>query len=107
MQHLRHAAIGGLLIGILCSPMSGFAQPVEIRSAWAVPGQILQVWNMTPGVTKHEGKSYILKDLYFRSSPVKVTAMSADQLDVALLSPGIVNTAITNAGLKDLRIIAD
>lgn len=106
-RHLRHVGIASLLVGMLCSPLNGYAQPVEIRSSWAVPGQILQVWSATPGVTKHEGKSYVLKDIYLRSSSVKVTAMSADQLDVALLSPGIVNTAITNAGMKDLRIIAD
>lgn len=96
--------IGSIL---MLAPAGG--QPVEIRIGWNVPPplQMVPVWTAKSGITVHYGKSYVFNPLFFRASPLMITALGASELDVLMIGPAQLNLAVENAGFTDLRVIAD
>jgi len=84
------------------------AEPVKIRAAYVVP-----VVNWAPMIAakkelaKHWGKSYVLEAVRFQGTPPMITAMASNQLEIADLAYSTIGFAIQNAGIDDLRIIAD
>jgi sulfonate transport system substrate-binding protein len=84
------------------------AEPVAIRIGWVVtPPELQPVLFARPEVTKHLGKSYTMEPVHFKSTPVMITALAAGEIDVAALTFASFGTAIVNAHMADLRIIAD
>jgi ABC-type nitrate/sulfonate/bicarbonate transport system substrate-binding protein len=84
------------------------ADPVPIRIGYVVtPPELQPVLFARPEVTKHLGKSYTMEPVHFKSTPVMITALAAGELDVAALTFASFGTAIVNARMTDLRIIAD
>lgn len=84
------------------------ADPVKIRVGWVVaPANLTPVLFAKAGVAKHLGKSYVLDPVYFSASPSMITATVVNELDVAALGFSSLPFAIQNAGLTDLRVIAD
>jgi sulfonate transport system substrate-binding protein len=55
----------------------------------------------------HRGKSYELDVTRFAGTPPMVTALAAGELDIADLTYPTLPIAVVNAGLDDLRVIAD
>ena len=86
-----------------------FAQtPVKIRAGWiTTPASLVPLLFLKPELTKHHGKSYIFEPIYFASSTLQITAISQGELDLAAFGYTSFPLAIENAGLSDLRIIAD
>jgi len=86
-----------------------FAQtPVKIRVGWiTTPASLVPLLFFKPELTKHYGKSYIFEPIYFASSTLQITAISQGELDLAAFGYTSFPLAIENAGLSDLRIIAD
>jgi ABC-type nitrate/sulfonate/bicarbonate transport system substrate-binding protein len=58
-------------------------------------------------LAKSLGKSYQLEVTRFGGTPLMITAMAAGELDIANLAYPSLPVAIQNAGMNDLRIIAD
>lgn len=56
---------------------------------------------------KHQGKSYTLDIIHFRGTPPMITALATGELDIANLGFTTLPLAVVNAGMNDLRIIAD
>jgi len=84
------------------------ADPVPIRIGYVVtPPELQPVLFARPEVTKHLGKSYTMEPLHFKSTPVMITALAAGEIDIAALTFASFGTAIVNAHMTDLRIIAD
>jgi sulfonate transport system substrate-binding protein len=84
------------------------ADPVPIRIGWVVtPPELQPVLFARPEVTRHLGKSYTMEAVHFKSTPVMITALAAGEIDVAALTFASFGTAIVNAHMTDLRIIAD
>ncbi len=82
--------------------------PVTIRAAWIVtPASLIPILVAPPGVARHEGKSYHLDPVHFANSPTQITAIANGDIEIATLNFISIPTAILNAGLTDLRIIAD
>jgi NitT/TauT family transport system substrate-binding protein len=81
---------------------------VKIRVAWVAPvsnwGSILLE---KKDLAKHLGKSYTLEPVRFAGTPPMITALATGELEVANLAYSTLALAIQNAGLDDLRIIAD
>lgn len=103
-------AICLLLTGILLLAQreARAADPVPIRIGWVVtPPELQPVLFARPEVTKHLGKSYTMEPVHFKSTPVMITALAAGEIDVAALTFASFGTAIVNAHMTDLRIIAD
>src|SRR5215831_14107985 len=108
---LRVIRLGFVLIMVLAAaPIhSAFAQaPVKIRVGWiTTPASLVPLLFVKPGVTKHHGKSYMFEPIHFASSTLQITALSQGELDLAAFGYSSFPLAIQNAGLSDLRIIAD
>jgi NitT/TauT family transport system substrate-binding protein len=84
------------------------ADPVPIRIGWVVtPPELQPVLFARPEVTRHLGKSYAMEPVHFKSTPVMITALAAGEIDIAALTFASFGTAIVNARMNDLRIIAD
>lgn len=83
-------------------------QPLKLRIAWTVaPAQLAPIMLDPPGVAKHAGKSYTLDPLRFQGSAATMTALAANELDIAPMTFIQLGPSIQNAGLTDLRIIGD
>ncbi len=84
------------------------ADPVKIRIGWiAAPGQLVAIMFEPPGVAKHKGVTYDWEPIHFQASPNQITSLASGDLDIATLGFSSVTLAIENAGIKDLRVIAD
>ncbi len=84
------------------------AEPVKISIAWiAVPTNLAPILFAKPGIAKHLGQSYELAPIHYNGSSTMITAMAAGELDIGLLSYSTFAIAVENAGLDDLRIVAD
>jgi NitT/TauT family transport system substrate-binding protein len=71
------------------------------------------VANWTPLLTakkdlaQHWGKSYVMEETRFQGTPPMITALANNELDIAVLAYSTLGLAIQNAGLDDLRVVAD
>ncbi len=98
------AALAMLLVA--CG--SAVADPVKIRLGIVpAPSSLVPVIFGTPDIAKHAGQSYVLEPVMFQGSPVQITALQADQIDIASLGFSTLSVAVENAGMKDIRVIAD
>jgi NitT/TauT family transport system substrate-binding protein len=84
------------------------AEPVTIRHSYVVP-----VANWTPllpvkkDLARHWGKSYVMDATRYQGTPPMITALANNELDIAVLAYSTLGLAIQNAGINDLRVIAD
>jgi NitT/TauT family transport system substrate-binding protein len=84
------------------------AEPVKIRVGWIVaPASLVPLLFLKPEIAKHYGKSYTFDPIHFGASPLQITAISQGEIDIAAFGYTSYPLAIQNAGLADLRIIAD
>ena len=84
------------------------AEPVKIRVSWIAP---LSNWASLlmekKELARHMGKSYVLEPVRYPGTPQQITALANNELEVANLAFSTLPIAIHNAGLSDLRVIAD
>jgi sulfonate transport system substrate-binding protein len=84
------------------------AEPVKIRASWVAPvsnwASILLEKN---DLARHLGKSYVLEPVRYQGTPPMITAMANGELEIANLAYSTLGIAIQNAGLDDIRVIAD
>jgi NitT/TauT family transport system substrate-binding protein len=109
-MHSRRSALFVLSIAaaavIACGSVR--AEPVKVRSGWVVaPASLVPVLFLNKNVAKHLGKSYTFDPIYYGASPKQITGLTLGELDIAALGFSSFPFAVQNAGLKDLRIIAD
>jgi sulfonate transport system substrate-binding protein len=98
-------AVAGLS---LCLARVSNAEPVRIRLAWIAPatnwGSILLE---KKELARHLGRSYELEPVRFAGTPQMVTALATGDLEIADLAFSTLPIAVENAGIDDLRVIAD
>jgi len=101
------AAVAAILLAIVAG-VAHSAEPVKIRIGWVVAvanwGSLLLE---KPGLMTHLGKSYVLEPVRFQGTPPMITAMANDELEIGDLAFSSFALAVQNAGMDDLRIIAD
>jgi sulfonate transport system substrate-binding protein len=113
MRHTRLAwlplaALAMLGVLFMAHDRAGAADPVKIRLSYIVP-----IANWAPmlvekkDLAKNLGKSYQLEITRFAGTPPLITALAAGELDVADLTYPTFPIAVQNAGMTDLRVIAD
>jgi sulfonate transport system substrate-binding protein len=96
------AIVMSLATGAAC------AEPVKIRASWIAP-----ITNWAPmllekkELAQHLGKSYLLEPVRYAGTPQMITALANGELEIANLAFSTLPIAIQNAGLSDLRVIAD
>src|SRR5215468_33303 len=98
------------ILGLLVLTAAAAAQqpPVKIRAGWVTtPASLIPLIFAKPGLAKHRGTSYLFEPIYYAASPLQITALANDELDIAALGFSSLPLAVQNAGLADLRVIAD
>ena len=101
-----------VLAAILAAGAVGAAaradQLPDIRIGWVVcPPELQPVLFAKDGVALHLGKTYTFAPMHFQGTPAMITALASDQIDIVPFTYPTLGTAILNAGIGDLRIIAD
>ncbi len=99
------------LLSIACLGLASNAQsqqPVKIRIVWAVaPAQIAPIMLDPPGVARHNGKSYVLEPIRMAGSALALQALAAGEAELVNMAFQVLGPAILNAGMTDIRIVAD
>ena len=107
----RAAILAAALLSGMFATFSSSAQaadPVKIRVGWIVmPSNLAPILFAKAGIGRHNDKSYVLDPVYFSSSSAEITALATEQIDIAAMGFSTLPLAIENAGLKDLRLLAD
>jgi sulfonate transport system substrate-binding protein len=108
MGALKVVAAALVAAGFALSSGQVGAEPLKIRMPYVVPvnnwGSILYE---KKDVMQHYGKSYEVEVSHFQGTTPMITALGANELDVADLAYSSFSLAIENAGMTDLRVIAD
>lgn len=101
------AAVAAVMLTFGVGVVQG-AEPLKIRFAWVVaPAELQPFMFAKQGIAKHLGKSYVLDPIHFAGTSPMITGLATGELDIALLAYSSFALAIQNAGMNDLRIIAD
>ena len=97
-----------LLLGVQLGAGVASADPVQIRVAWVAPiANWISIWLDKKDLAQHLGKSYVFTPVHFAGTPPMVTAMANNEVEVGDLAFSTLPIAIKNAGLDDIRVIAD
>jgi sulfonate transport system substrate-binding protein len=104
MRALRVILCG--VCAVMCAGAAN-AQPLKITEGWVAPGNWASIWLQKKDLAKHYGKSYVFVPEHFVGTPPMVTALANNQIAIANLAYSTLGIAIENAGLSDLRIVAD
>ena len=84
------------------------AEPVKIRVAWVAPiSNWASIWLDKKDLAKHFGQSYVFEPVHFAGTPPMVTAIANNEVEIGDLAYSTLPIAIKNAGMDDIRIIAD
>ena len=105
-MQLRKVALACVL-GLLATGAAR-AEPVKIRMSWVAP---LANWASLvmekKDLARHMGQSYTLETVRYPGTPQMIAAIANNELEVASIAYSSLAIAIDNAGLDDLRVIAD
>jgi sulfonate transport system substrate-binding protein len=102
-------ALAGLLAAAVFGASAAQAQqPLKIRGSWVAPvANWASILLEKKDLAKHLGKSYTFEPVRFAGTPPMVTAMANGELEISNLAYSTLAIAIQNAGMDDIRVIAD
>ncbi len=101
-------ALASLSIASLGASAATAAEAVKIRLSYVVPiANWASMLVEKKDLAKNLGKSYQLEITRFAGTPPMITALAAGELEIADLTYPTLPIAIQNAGMDDLRVIAD
>jgi NitT/TauT family transport system substrate-binding protein len=84
------------------------AQPLKIRMSWVAPvTNWASIWLEKKDLARHFAQTYVVEPTQFQGTPPMITALANNQLELSNLAYSTLGIAIENAGLNDLRIVAD
>jgi sulfonate transport system substrate-binding protein len=105
---LLKMVFAAVLAVALCLTSARAAEPLKIRLAWVVP---LTNWGSIlfekKDILAHYGQSYVVDLIRFQNTPAMITALATNEIDIADFAFSSYALAIQNAGMDDLRVIAD
>src|SRR5579863_2781991 len=102
------AILAATIAAFLAHALSAQADPLKIRMGWiAAPASLIPILFPDPSIAKHNGVTYTVEPTHFQGSPLQITALQSGQIDIAALGFSSFSLAVENAGMNDLRIIAD
>jgi sulfonate transport system substrate-binding protein len=95
-------------IAVMLLKGAASAEPVQIRTSWVAPvTNWASIWLEKKDLAKHFGQSYVVEPIQFQGTPPMITALANNQIQISNLAYSTLGIAIQNAGLDDLRIVAD
>jgi sulfonate transport system substrate-binding protein len=83
------------------------AAPFQIREAWVAPGNWASIWLVKKELARHFGQSYAVDPVHYVGTPPMIAALANDQIEIANLAYSTLGIAVENAGLDDMRVVAD
>jgi sulfonate transport system substrate-binding protein len=84
------------------------AEPLKIRGAWVAPlANALSIWMEKKDLARNYGASYVFEPVRYRGTPPMITAIANNELEIGNLAYSTLPIAIENAGMDDIRVIAD
>jgi len=84
------------------------AEPIKLRFAWVAPvSDWASIWLQKKDLARHFGKSYVVEPVRYRGTPAMITAIANNELEIGALAYSTLAIAIANAGMDDIRVIAD
>ena len=84
------------------------AEPVTLRFAWVAPlSDWASIWLDRKDLARNYGKSYLVESVRYRGTPPMITAIANNELEIGALAYSTLPIAIENAGMDDIRVIAD
>lgn len=105
---IRGAVGAAVLASLALGAGAAKADPLKIRMGWvAAPASLVPILFPKDGIAKHNGTSYTVEAIHFQGSPLQITAIQSGEIDTAALGFSSFSLAVENAGMADLRIIAD
>jgi sulfonate transport system substrate-binding protein len=105
MRGLKLACAG---LCALALGAAAHADPLKIRGAWVAPvANWASLWLAKKDLAKHFGQSYVFEPTHFAGTPPMVTAIANNQVEIGDLAFSTLPIAISNAGIDDIRVIAD
>jgi len=106
MRFLKSALAGVFALGL--AGAANAAEPVKIRMSWVAPvSNWASIVLEKKDLAKHLGKSYTIESVRYQGTPQMITAIANNELEVSNLAYSSLAIAIENAGLDDIRVIAD
>src|SRR5580693_7125617 len=101
--------VTGLISGlaVLTFASAAYAAPLQIRNAWVAPGNWASIWLAKKELARHVGQSYEMDPVHFVGTPPMITGLANNEIEIANLAYSTLGIAVQNAGLDDLRIVAD
>ena len=99
--------VSSLILSLLGASVA-CADPVQIRVAWVAPmANWISMWLDKKDLAQHLGKSYVFEPVHYAGTPPMVTAIANNEVEIGDLAYSTLPIAIKNAGLDDIRVIAD
>src|SRR5262245_50559173 len=107
-MRLLQLIVSGLLAALCMADAAHAQQPVKIRASWVAPvANWASILLEKKELARNHGKTYELVPTRFAGTPPMITALANNELDIANLAYSTLAIAVANAGMSDLRIIAD
>jgi ABC-type nitrate/sulfonate/bicarbonate transport system substrate-binding protein len=98
------ASFAALVLGVGIA----HAEPLKIRGAWVAPiANWASIWLEKKDLARHFGQSYVFEPVHFAGTPPMITAIANNELEIGDLAYSTLPIAIANAGMDDIRVIAD
>lgn len=84
------------------------AEPLVIHEGWlGLPNLPEQVVFRKPDILRHYGKAYKVDFVHFTGTSAELTALATGDVNICTLAYSSLASAIINAHLGDLRVVAD
>jgi len=104
---LRKMGLAGLAL-VLFGFGAAQADPLQIRGAWVAPvANWFSIWLQKKDLATHFGQSYVFSAVHYAGTPPMITAIANNELEIGDLAFSTLPIAIENAGMDDVRVIAD
>lgn len=108
MRFFKLALVGACALGVFGLGSAKSTEPVKIRMSWVAPvANWASIVLEKKDLARHLGKSYTLEAIRYQGTPPMITAIANNELEVSNLAYSSLAIAIENAGLDDIRVIAD
>jgi sulfonate transport system substrate-binding protein len=105
---MRMLIVPMLAVALLTVISAAHAEPLKIRIGWIVtPAELTPYMFSKEGIAVHNGVSYTLEPIHFQGTSLEITAVQSGELDIAPFGSSSFAIAVVNAGMRDLRILAD
>jgi sulfonate transport system substrate-binding protein len=107
-MRLSKLAFLGLCAALIGASDARAQAPVKIRVSWVAPiANWASILLEKKDLARHFGTTYVMEPVRYAGTPLIITALANRELEIGNLAYSTLALAVQNAGLDDLRIIAD